>query len=87
MDGRVLSKAMIVAVAVPLILLLLSGAYIAYLRKENRELKQELNLVSQSYGKMRREYEDKERIYKAQDEKLKLLEEAGVLDDYITLWK
>lgn len=87
MDGRVLSKAMIVAVVLPLILLLLSGTYIAYLRRENRELRHELNLVSQNYGKMRREYEDKERIYKAQDEKLKLLEEAGVLDDYIKIWR
>lgn len=51
MDVRVLSKVMIVAVVLPLILLLFSGCYIANLRRENRELKHELNLVSQSYIK------------------------------------
>lgn len=86
MSSKLLSNILAITAVTTLVLLLLAGAYIAYLRRENRELKHELNLVSQNYGKMRREYEDKERIYRAQDEKLKQLEEAGVLDDYIRLW-
>lgn len=57
------------------------------LEREYNALLHERNLIDQNYSRMRREFEDKEEIYRAQEEKLKMLEEAETIDDYIRLWK
>lgn len=84
------------AVLVSVTLLLIIGlvGYSYYINKKASRLEKqydtllhERNLIAQNYKKMRQEYEEKEEIYRAQEEWLKMLEEAETLDDYIKLWK